>query len=197
MEVVMKSEITKVFGIAAMASVLAVACTTVEAPEDDPGTIAQESTVSVCGGFDPKVVEYPEDSGDQLGYCDAEVLEWQYEAETQTLVLVNTRIELNCCGNHGSTIAKQGDVYVVTQVDAPEGMGGRCDCMCVFDYELMAEGIEGDAIDIQVMRDVTDSQAGPQLVFEGTIDLTQGVGEAILDAEPSDWCYDDEAPSAS
>ncbi len=188
---------TKVVGFAAVASVLAVACTTVEAPEDEQGTITQQSTVSECGGFEPKVVQYPEDSGDTLGYCDAEVLHWEYELATETLVLFDARIELNCCGTHGSTIAKQGDLYVVTQVDAPEAMGGRCDCLCVFDYELSAGGIAQGPIDIQIMRDVTDSQAGPELVFEGTIDLTQGVGEEILDAAPSDWCSQEDAPSAS
>jgi len=192
----MKAELTKVLGCAAVASFLAVACTTVETGEPaEELAITQQSTVSDCGGFEPKVVEY--DNPDAVGYCDAEVLRWTYEASTQKLTIVDARMELNCCGDHSSTIVQDGDTYVVTQVDAPEGGMGRCDCLCVFDFELQAEGIPAEAIEVKVLRDVTDSGVGPELVFEGTFDLTQAAGAETIDPNPSDWCYDDEAPSGS
>ncbi|MBW2454936.1 MAG: hypothetical protein JRI68_10510 [Deltaproteobacteria bacterium] len=194
----MKSELTKVLGCAAVASVLAAACTTVDTTEQEEElAITQQSTVSQCGGFDPQVVEYDQPDSGELGYCDAEVLHWSYEASSQQLIIVDSRMELNCCGEHSSTIVKDGDTYVVTQVDAPEGGMGRCDCECVFDFELQAEGIPAETIQLQVLRDVTDNGAGPQLVFEGSFDLTQVAGEEVIDPNPSDWCYDDEAPSAS
>ncbi len=194
----MRSELTKVLGCAVVASVFAAACTTVDTTEQDEElAITQQSTVSQCGGFEAKVVEYDAPDSGELGYCDAEVLHWSYEASTGQLTILDARMELNCCGDHSSTIVKEGDTYVVTQVDAPEGGAGRCDCECVFDFELLAEGIPQEAIQVQVLRDVTDNGAGAQLVFEGSLDLSQVVGEEIIDSSPSDWCFDEEPPSAS
>jgi hypothetical protein len=144
--------------------------------------------VSECGGF---AQPYDSGSGDQAGYCDAEVLGWTYDAATGSLNLVDSRIELNCCGEHESVIEKQGDRYVITQTDSPEmldGQGARCGCMCVFDFALAVQGIEEAVIEIEVVRHVTDDGSGPQTVFTGTLDLGQGSGQAIVDSTPSDWC---------
>ncbi len=192
----MKSELIKmVCGVAAI-SLLAVACSTEvvdEEPEPNTSNITQQSSVSECGGF---AQPYDSGPGEDIGYCDAEVLDWSYDAATQTLSLIDSRIELNCCGERESVIEKQGDVYVITQTDSPEmfdGQGARCGCMCVFDFALDAQGIEQAAIEIEIIRHVTDDESGPQTVFTGTLDLTQGASQAIVDPNPSDWCGFDQA----
>ena len=190
----MKSELIKVACGVAAVSLLAVACSTEvvdQEPEPSTSSITQESTVSECGGF-----AQPYGSGDGVGYCDAEVVDWAYDAETKTLSLVDSRIELNCCGERQSRIEKQGDRYVITQTDAPEmidGQGARCGCMCVFDFALDAQGIDEAAIEVEVIRHVTDDGSGPQTVFTGTLDLSQGTGQAIVDPTPSEWCALDSA----
>ena len=125
---------------------------------------------------------------------------WSYDATTAELFLSDNRIELNCCGEHDMSIAKQGDVYVVTETDAPEQIGdgtSRCFCICVFDYSMTAQPIREDVIQLRIVRDVTDSDEGPQTVFEGSLDLTEGGGSVVIDETPSEWCYYEEAPSAS
>ena len=197
----MHKKLTKLIGGMAIVSLVAVACTSkVDTdeqgqpnPDPQPDTIAQSSNVSDCGGFAGTA-----DSGtDDLAYCDAEVLSWSYDAATQKLYLTDSRIELNCCGEHESVIELRGGVYVVTQTDAPElydGQEARCNCSCVFDYSLTAEGIPERLMQIQIIRHVTD-QGGPQTIFEGSLDLSAGSGQEILDTSPAYMCMDESAPS--
>ena len=168
-------------------------------PTADPNApasseIAQSSTVSECGGF-----PQPTGSGTS-GYCDAEVLGWSYDAAGETLALVDSRIELNCCGVRSSKLEKRGDGYVLTQTDAPEvfdGQEARCGCTCVFDFALEAQQIPQGVISLEVVRNVTDDAAGPTTVFQGSIDLAQQSGQIDIDTTPSEWCQLDSGPSAS
>jgi len=193
----MKKMMTTLSVMAATA-LLASACTTVvDEPVDDPpvSDIVQQSSTSECGGF-PQAYDSG-DPGNAPAYCDAEVLHWTYDAQTQKLFLNNTRIELNCCGEHDMVVAKEGDVYVVTETDAPEmymGEGARCSCMCVFDFALEAEGIPQETIQLQLKRHVTDSSEGVQTVFQGSLDLSQQAGWEIIDSTPSMWCELDSSP---
>lgn len=177
-------------GTLAAATLLASACTTSVAddPSETASAITQQATVSDCGGF-ARTTD-ASGSGDAPAYCDAEVLHWSYDRSTEKLSLTDSRIELNCCGLHDMTIERDGDVYVVTETDAPEmfdGMTARCGCMCVFDFGLAAEGIAEEVIQLRLIRHVTDSGA-PTVVFEGSIDLGQGSGFEIVDEVPSMWC---------
>ncbi len=192
--------LTQAIGGFAAAALVATACTTQVVDEAiDPDvptdTITQQSTTSQCGGF-----AQPRDGADEPAYCEAEVLSWSYDAAQAELHLIDKRMELNCCGEHDMSIVKQGDVYVVTEVDAPEvfdGQEARCSCMCVYDFALDVQGITEQVIRIELVRDVTDDAQGPQILFTGALDLTQGSGFEILDATPSMWCEPDSAPSAS
>jgi len=200
----MNNQLRKLLYTAATTTLLATACTTeVADPDPDPSTgITQQATTSECGGF-ARLTDSGS-SGQEPAYCEAEVLHWSYDAEREALSVTDSRIELNCCGDHDIQIEQVGDRYVITETDAPEDMGAmglaRCDCMCVFDFALDAEGIPEEAIELAVVRNVTDG-GGTTTIFEGSVDLTAGSGFVVVDETPSMWCeYDsvsDDAPSAS
>lgn len=150
-----------------------------------------ETRISVCGGFAQQ--EQTLDA-DPAAYCDAEVLRWQYDAASEKLTLSNTRVTLNCCGEHSMSAAEDGDLWVVTERDAPEQVGllpgdtARCGCMCVFDFEIAINGVAGDAVEVKLVRDITDVETGPTTAWQGVIDLTAGQGEIVVDASESTWC---------
>jgi hypothetical protein len=153
----------------------------------DPGSItSQVDNNSGCGGFakqDGALFDA------DPAYCAAQVLHWEYDAAAGKLALADARVLLNCCGEHSMTIAEQDGLYVVTERDAPEFEDARCACMCVFDFSLEATGVPEAVIPLQIILDVTDSQDGPRVTFEGELDLTQGSGSVVIseeDVEP--WC---------
>lgn len=156
--------------------------------EPEHAAVPFESFTSDCGGF-------PETAGEgddpAPAYCDAEVLHWSYDAATASLELIDTRIELNCCGDHDVSLAQVGETYVVTETDAPEGDGGRCFCSCVFDFGLSAENVPAGMMDLQIVRHVTDEGA-PQVIFEGTLDLDEVSGWEIIDDTPALFCGEPE-----
>ena len=148
--------------------------------------IVQEDSVSDCGGFGEGggLLSNPPEN-----YCDAEVLYWQYETETQTLKLADKRILLNCCGDHSMIMEKVDDVYVITERDAPEDGWGRCNCMCVFDYTMQAQGIPAGIITIKIMREVINDQTITLEVWEGDLNLDEGSGFVIIDeTDVGMWC---------
>jgi hypothetical protein len=156
--------------------------------------LTQFPAVSECGGFvkagSPGAKITPP-MADPATYCDAERLLWVYDAATQSLGLSNTRVLLNCCGDHSISVVEEGGTYVINEVDAPEAAAGgaRCNCSCVFDYTISVEPIPEGALPIRLVLDVTDSMMPPKVVYEGSLDLTKGSGEIVIDAatvEP--WC---------
>ncbi len=154
--------------------------------EEEPPSITQTDAVSGCGGF--PVTRAPVFDDYTGEYCDAEVLHWEYDETNQKLDIRDARILLNCCGEHSMDVAFDDGVYVVTETDAPEGAGARCDCMCVYDFDLTASGIPGGLITVRLMRHVTDSGDAYQ-VWEGELDLAESSGFVILDDTAEDmWC---------
>jgi hypothetical protein len=144
----------------------------------------EEVQVSECGGF-VSLLRSP--LGDRATYCDAEVLNWAYDVEAGRLNLANNRVLLNCCGEHEMTVAHAAGTFVVTEIDAPGA--GRCRCDCVFDYTVSFTGTAGWEVPLRLVRDVTDSGAAPAVVWEGTLDLTQGAGQIVIDTtDVSAWC---------
>ncbi|MBW2522991.1 MAG: hypothetical protein JRI23_02390 [Deltaproteobacteria bacterium] len=174
---------------AAATLLLASACSVTVDDPADPATSAtelvQQDEVSECGGF----AQAMDSSGAE--YCDAEMLYWSYDATTEKLSLTNTRIELNCCGEHSMVIAETPGGYTVTETDAPEmigpGEGARCSCMCVFDFALAAEGVSERTIQLNLDRNVTD-QGPVERVLEATIDLSEGSGAIVVDDTETFWC---------
>ncbi len=148
------------------------------------GAAFEEPLASECGGFGSAVEALA-----SAEYCAAEVLDWAYDAETAKLSLLHQRTTLNCCGDHAVSAAWDGDAIVVTSVDEPQGMGGRCSCMCVFDFALTIVDVPaGSAQAVRWHEDVTDDEEDPRLVFDGTLDLSAGAGRVVLSDAASMWC---------
>lgn len=151
-----------------------------------PGQVHQLSErVSDCGGFAKTRSDIRTEAP---AYCDAEVLYWEYDEAAGMLKVKNTRVELNCCGDHGVAIGEDGGTIEITETDRPEGGGARCSCMCVFDFELSAEGIPAGTIPLRLVREVSDWPEGSGTVFEGNLDLAAGAGFVVISDQPSMWC---------
>ncbi|MCC6554971.1 MAG: hypothetical protein IT372_18515 [Polyangiaceae bacterium] len=167
------------------------ACSSSEGgPGEGAPQLSQRPSISECGGFAAQPgarIEPP--VPDPATYCEAERLLWAHDAATEELALTNSRIVLNCCGEHSISVAEDAGVYVVTERDAPVDGDARCGCECVFDFAVVVESIPAGVIGVRVVRDVTDSGEAPRVVYEGSIDLSQGEGVVTVDsasAEP--WC---------
>lgn len=144
---------------------------------DNPLDLDQSDLISECGGFEAG--GHPI-LGAPPAYCDAEVLHWEYEEDTTTLKLADTRIQLNCCGEHSMEVVYDAGVYVVTETDAPDN-GDRCKCVCVFDFTVTVSDIPAGTISIKLRRIVTDQQPEQKLVYEGELDLSAGSGFVVID----------------
>ena len=152
--------------------------------------LSRESAVSACGGFAQSGQALVADlKGDPATYCEAERLLWAYFPATQTLELSNNRILLNCCGKHELDVTLDGTTYVITETDAPEFGDARCGCSCVFDYAAAVDGVPAGQVDLRIIRDVTDDDAGPAAVWEGSIDTTTSTGAVdITTGDIDPWC---------
>jgi len=149
---------------------------------DPTGELTQHQAVSDCGGF-----EVTEGGGDG-DYCAAERLEWSFDIATGSLEIQNSRVVANCCGDRSIEVEVVDGVYVITEVDLPEDGGGRCRCMCVYDFSLTVEGLPEGVIPVRLQRD-TPYETGLELLFEGDLDLSAGAGTEIIDPESADsWC---------
>jgi len=139
-----------------------------------------------CGGFEAQARTAAKADAE---YCDAEVLLWSYDSETATLSLADNRIFLNCCGDHSMVVTEEEGVYLVTETDAPEFGDARCGCMCVFDFSVEVQEVAMGVIDIKLVRDVTDSETGAEVIYEGSLDLADGSGSVIVDeTDVEPWC---------
>jgi hypothetical protein len=141
--------------------------------------------ISLCGGFEghTKAISY-----DPTTYCDAEVMYWEYDGDTGLLSLMDARILLNCCGQHSIRVDRTISGLTVTEIDASMG-GYRCLCTCVFDFGVDILDVPSGILSLRIMRDVTDSQKAPEVVWEGTLDLAACSGSIVIDNTPAGpWC---------
>jgi hypothetical protein len=157
--------------------------------------LPQSSAISQCGGFEVNQQSQAlNGSGDDnfdpsSSYCDAEVLDWSYDAALGKLALSNNRVLLNCCGNHSIEATDEEGVLVIREIDAPEFDDARCGCMCVFDFAIELEQVAMGTIQLRLMRDVTDDDQAEQEVLVGEIDLAKGSGSVVVDSTDVEfWC---------
>ena len=123
--------------------------------------------------------------------CADEVLAWQYDETTQKATINNKNVWLNCCGEHSisALFNEETGVYEIRETDAPEEPGGRCFCMCFFDFTVELTDISSSVISVIITRDTTDDEMPRGTVWEGSLDLSAGSGEVII-AEDVGWCDD-------
>ena len=137
-------------------------------------------TVSQCGGFKSRKKSSPAGTLiTGIKYCDAELLWWYYDKVTGDLSLKNTRVLLNCCGEHGITAMHHKGVLEITETDAPMGGNMRCGCTCVFDFGMVAAKVPPGITKVKLVRHVTE--VGPKTVYSGPINLLQGAGIIVTD----------------
>lgn len=158
-------------------------CTMVGCP-----SIAEEGEVSDCGGFpgtrDHSITDHGHDgTGD---YCDARLLHWEFA--DGTLKILDSRVVLNCCGQHSVSIIG-GDTITIYEQDDPEPGDLRCDCSCAYDFRAELSGLAAGPVEIELLLHVTDVTVDPTQLWSGTVDLSDGSGEIVVDATPEpDFC---------
>jgi len=148
------------------------------AQSEDEAPLFQRASLSECGGFD---LDRLPDNDPRTEYCDHEVLHWRYDLATETLEIIDSRVLLNCCGEHHIEADIVDGVLVVTETDMPEMGGLRCGCMCTFDFSLTLEGVPAESVELQLVRHVTDDGAGEEVVWQGNVHLALGTGAVIID----------------
>jgi hypothetical protein len=147
--------------------------------------------ISECGGFVKGGTGAKIPQPDPATYCDAERLLWNYDTATKTLGLTNSRVQLNCCGDHSVKVTRDGETVVFTEIDAPQAAAGgaRCNCNCVFDYASDVSPIETGVAPLRIVRNVTDAQLSTITVWEGMLDLSAGAGEVVISTDSAEpWC---------
>lgn len=151
-----------------LAVLLWLSCTSDSPVQDSGGFVNRNSRVSECGGF-PSVsrTAADPDSG------SIELLIWTYDTKTRTLTVLNRRVNLNCCGEHSIKASRVGEEIVISENDQPLD-GGRCRCMCNFDFSTEIEGLSPGAVNLRLELTVDDTLF---MKWSGTIRLTDGSGE--------------------
>ena len=156
----------------------------------EPGGVALEEGVSDRGGFlDPELRLAPDPEGD---YCAAEVLRARYDDAFETLRIADARVMLGCCGQRTLTVERVDNLIEITERDDPDG--GRCEPLCAFDFAVVVPAVAPTPHVIRLLRDVTDAQGGPELIWHGEMHAqldARGGGTAFtLDPTPAPGCHD-------
>jgi hypothetical protein len=154
-----------------------------------PPAGVQEELISERGGFpEPEMRLAPEAEGD---YCAAEVMRWRYDEAAETLRFADARVLLGCCGQRRALIERVDSLIELTEVDEAEPGAGRCEGVCAFDIAVSAPAVPPGPLVLRLLRDVTDAQGGPVLVWQGELDLSQGAGAVTLDDTPAAGCREE------
>jgi len=147
------------------------------------------SRVSECGGFESPEKRMANDiplTRDISTYCDSENLQWLYDEDTLTLSVLNSRVLLNCCGEHDITASYENGMIVIAENDQPVNGTDRCRCMCVYDFFIEISGLSPGVITLKLDLTVDEDTRNK---WEGTIDIRKKNGEIIIDDKPLDnWC---------
>lgn len=151
-----------------------------------PPDSSQENSISERGGFlDPEQRLAPDPDP---AYCAAEVLRWRYDELLGTLRLAHARLLLGCCGRRVLTVERADSLLEITERDVPQG--GRCDPVCAFDFATTLLGVPPGPHVVRILRDVTDAQGGPTLVWQGEIHLPGPGASLVLNDTPAPGCRD-------
>jgi len=137
--------------------------------------LAENAKVSGCGGFTDEALTISFKDDAQLdAKCDQQVI-WKYDEQSEVLSILNKNVSLNCCGEHAVIIEKNhSNSYDFIMIDNSAG-GGRCMCVCLYDYAADIKNISGKTVKFSVYID-TEEKKERQLFWEGSIDLTEKSG---------------------
>ncbi|MCP4352217.1 MAG: hypothetical protein GY795_42705 [Desulfobacterales bacterium] len=145
--------------------------------------LGKNAKVSECGGFDTKRAK------ESSSECRDEGLTWQYDNVSKTVSFLNNNTWLNCCGEHSATVSlnQETNAYEIRETDKPVGSGGRCHCLCFFDFSIDLPSVSSDTVKVKLFRYVTDVDKAPSMIWEGELDLTKGNGYVLIE-ENIGWC---------
>ncbi|EYF02240.1 Hypothetical protein CAP_7312 [Chondromyces apiculatus DSM 436] len=119
-------------------------------------------------------------AGEAVQGCGAEVVSWSYDAERQVLSLSDGSVQLNCCGQRSIQVERVDNVIEVTERDRPDE-GGRCASSCTFDLSTSVAQVGSGEVFVKLLRDVTDENGSPVLVWQGNLDLTKTAGHVAME----------------
>jgi hypothetical protein len=143
-----------------------------------------EESISDRGGFlEPE--QRLATVGDE-DYCGGEVLRWRYDEPAAMLRLADARLMLNCCGQRTVSVERIDSVVEITERDEPDRAEGRCEAQCAFDFALGLHDVTSEDVYLRLLRDVTDEQGSPSVVWSGLFALSEGAGVVVLDGVASD-----------
>ena len=118
--------------------------------------------------------------------CRDERLFWQYDEESQTVHFLNKNVWLNCCGVHSISIFldKETDDFEIEETDDPLN-GGRCDCMCFYDFEidLIDSTTISDTIYVMLTREIDGHE---DKIWDGDLVLSVGEGDELIEENVGD-----------
>ena len=158
---------------------------TADAETTDPVFVTLNPRASACGGFE--VIEQAfDDRAAELSECTDETLDWEVDSENGVIHFINSGVWLNCCGDHSIEAYIQDGVYVIREEDSPAQEGGRCRCMCLFEFAVDVPLVEG-TIAVRLERYITENGETPETTWSGDIDLAGGTGQIVI-REDVGWC---------
>lgn len=126
-------------------------CTSDSPVDSQNEFVNKNSRVSECGGF-PSASKTAADPDTSSG----EKLIWTYNAQNRTLTVLNTRVSLNCCGAHSIEASRDGDTIVISENDQPLN-GGRCRCMCLYDFSTEIGGLSQGMVNLRLELTVDET----------------------------------------
>jgi hypothetical protein len=137
--------------------------------------LAENAKVSGCGGFKDEAFAISfKDETELDAKCDQQII-WKYDEQSEVLSILNKNVSLNCCGEHAVIIEKNhSNSYDFIMIDNSAG-GGRCMCVCLYDYAADIKNISGKSVKLSIYID-TEEKKERQLFWEGDIDLTEKSG---------------------
>jgi hypothetical protein len=168
-------------------TVMLVSASACDSPSEGPGPVPLPGRgySSECGGYGVlSSALQPEGA-----YCDAELIQWSYDADAEMLTLLHSRFHANCCVERTAHAQLDGTEYQIVEVETALYGDTPCGCTCVFDLELSVPIPNQPGIELAV---ILDGQAawnrGYETLWSDTIDLGAGAGEIVLSDKPSSWC---------
>lgn len=166
-----------------------ISCDSDSTVQTEDKIIINATQISGCGGFinESKRANYDIPiTIDPSTYCNAERLHWFYDEYTKTLYIMNSRILLNCCGDHTINASLEKGVLSISENDQPPADGsGRCRCICVYDFLIEISEISSGVITMRIDLTVDDTTSNK---WEGKVDLKEENGEIIIDDKALENC---------
>jgi hypothetical protein len=163
--------------------------------DPEPEQVRGSGYSSECGGFGQGGGFFTPAAASSLvapAYCDASMLYWTHDVDTATLHVRHTRTEMNCGAIPGVDLRLDDGVFQIVEKEILDGP--PYGCLCVFDFDVRLEDVPPDQVALEIwQRDHAERAGKGTRLWSGTLDVSQGAGELVLDGSASSWC-DENSP---